>query len=144
MKQYSIDSVIFTYGPAVLSEGCPRTGDVISVERTNASTTIATGIRTQVAVLNGDKSGVFTITLLAASPQNAFLSDKLNEQENEDKLFHAPAQVKDFNGAELHFGAETFIAGHPVTGYAADGEPTRTWTLQTGVLEMKHGPSKDV
>lgn len=144
MKTYSIDSVIFTYGPAVLSEGCPRTGDVISVERTNVSTSIATGIKTQVAVMNGDRMGQFTITLLAASAQNEFLSEKLNEQEETNKLFHAPAQVKDFNGKELHFGAETVIVGHPTTSYAADGEPTRTWTLQTGILEMKHGPSNDV
>lgn len=143
MKTYSIDSVIFTYGPAVLSEGCPREGDVISVERLNPSASIATGLKNQVLVINANKLGQFTITLMAASPQNAFLSEKLNEQEN-GKPYVASAMVKDFNGQELHFGGETVIVGHPTTGYPVDGAPTRVWTLQTGVLEMKHGPSNDV
>jgi hypothetical protein len=91
-------------------------------------------------VRNRNRSGMVTVTLLAASPTN----DLLSAVAAQDELFGlgtGPLLVKDGNGTTLLEAESAWIRKIPTTAYSKEGEDSREWIFDCAELVMAVGGS---
>lgn len=88
-------------------------------------------------VINNDKRGTITITLLQTSKSNAALSVLAKADEfNGTGVF--PVMVKDTRGNDLHVAAQAWIRKIPSASYSKKPE-TRVWEIRSNNLQMLVG-----
>lgn len=91
---------------------------------------------------NRNRSGKITITLLAESPSNDYLSALIatDEQSIGGAGAVGPSMVKDLNGTTLCQGANSWVV-QPADAEYGDESPNREWVIEVSELLMLVGGS---
>lgn len=136
LRNFDPSAWALTYG-GILLRGYAD-GTFISAERDEAVYTKKVGAQGDVTrIRSNNKAGVLTITLLAQSPSNDYLSGKLRVDErrvggggSESVL------VKELNGTTIIQVDNGWIEMWPTVEVAADGSANREWAIGVADLDM--------
>lgn len=136
LKSYDPKSVSITIGSHIVSEY--EDGTFINCERNNDTWTIKKGASGETArAKSNDRSGRITITLMATSPSNDFLSALAvtDEQTNNGVV---PVLIREVGGTTVVEATEAWVVRpSPVERSKTVG--ATTWIIETGDLIMNPG-----
>lgn len=109
-------------------------GEFVSVERNADSWVRTTGIHGEVTrAKQNDKSGRITLTLMAASVDNGYMSD-LHTTDELGGAGTFAVTIRDASGNDLHVAATAWIVKPATAAYAKDASGTRQWVIETDEL----------
>ena len=113
-------------------------GSFVKVERNNDAFALMVGADGEATrAKSADKSGKITITLLASSDYNDYLSELALADELTGGGI-VPALIKDNSGRSLHTSATCWVMKMPTNDFAKDNG-TREWVIETDELIMFTG-----
>ncbi len=136
LKNYDPKQVIVTWKGEQLNNGIAD-GTFVAMARTNRSFSLNVGgDGGGTRVRSNNRSGTVTLTLRMGSETNAFLSDKLRDEEADPPIPQVgPLEVKDFSGNTLHESPQAFLEGFPDDALATE-EGNREWVFLCLELNM--------
>lgn len=114
-------------------------GTFISAERTEDAFSYQGGSDGNgTRILNSDKSGTITLSLLQSANHNKDLSERLILDEASGEGAFA-INVRDSFGSDIISSLVAWVQQTPVAAWSKDGDEGREWVIACGNLQMKLG-----
>jgi hypothetical protein len=109
-------------------------GSLVQVEMNADQVTLKTGVKgAAVRSISQDTSGRLTVSLMAGSPSNSFLS-ALADTDREDGTGTAPVQFTDLNGNMFVHAESAWVVKKPSADIQKEATE-RVWVLESNNIE---------